>query len=173
MEPKYATFWPRFFAGFIDFLVLMPISFIQDYIIRSHQTIGIVSWLIVSMLMYYVYDIYFHAKFGQTLGKMVMKVKLMDISETRIVSFKQALLRESVPLALTIMLLPYEIMKVLNGTSYLFHPVHPDKVPTDIITQILMYVELGWVILEVVTMAFNSKRRAVHDFIAGSVVVRV
>ena len=31
---------------------------------------------------------------------------------------------------------------------------------------------MGWFLLEIVTMTFNSKRRALHDFIAGSVVVK-
>jgi uncharacterized RDD family membrane protein YckC len=32
---------------------------------------------------------------------------------------------------------------------------------------------LAWFTLEIVTMLSNRKRRAVHDFIAGSVVMRV
>ena len=31
----------------------------------------------------------------------------------------------------------------------------------------------GWTLLEVLTMLTNAKRRAIHDFIAGTVVVRV
>jgi len=30
-----------------------------------------------------------------------------------------------------------------------------------------------WFLLECVTMLFSAKRRAIHDFIAGSVVVRI
>ena len=35
-----------------------------------------------------------------------------------------------------------------------------------------VYGLLAWFLLELVTMLFNPKRRAVHDFIAGSVVKR-
>jgi hypothetical protein len=31
----------------------------------------------------------------------------------------------------------------------------------------------GWMLLEAVTMLTNAKRRAIHDFIAGTVVIRV
>ena len=38
---------------------------------------------------------------------------------------------------------------------------------------ILAYASLGWFLLEVVTMLTNSKRRAIHDLIAKTVVLRV
>ena len=37
---------------------------------------------------------------------------------------------------------------------------------------VLMYSTSAWFIVEVATMLTNDKRRALHDFIAGSVVVR-
>jgi uncharacterized RDD family membrane protein YckC len=37
---------------------------------------------------------------------------------------------------------------------------------------ILAYASIGWFLLEVVTMLTNSKRRALHDLIAKTVVVR-
>jgi uncharacterized RDD family membrane protein YckC len=36
---------------------------------------------------------------------------------------------------------------------------------------LLSYVSLGWFITEVVTMLTNKKRRALHDFIANTVVI--
>ena len=170
MERKYSTFWPRFCAGFIDGLVFLPLIFLTNYIYDSHQTLAIVLWFIVNTFICYAYGIFFHGKFGQTLGKMAMKVKLMDISETRIVSYKQAFLRESVPIGLAVMLLPWDIIHILNGTSYIFHS---EMVYKDTISLISIYAIAGWGLLEVVTMLFSSKRRAIHDFIAGSVVVRV
>jgi hypothetical protein len=38
---------------------------------------------------------------------------------------------------------------------------------------VLAFVNLGWFLLELATMFTNSKRRAFHDLIANTVVVRV
>jgi uncharacterized RDD family membrane protein YckC len=35
-----------------------------------------------------------------------------------------------------------------------------------------LIVALVWILLELITMLANKKRRAIHDFIAGSVVIR-
>jgi uncharacterized RDD family membrane protein YckC len=37
---------------------------------------------------------------------------------------------------------------------------------------VLAWAGCAWYLLEVITMLTNDKRRAVHDFIAGTVVVR-
>lgn len=46
------------------------------------------------------------------------------------------------------------------------------KKPMDFDNDKIMYSTFGWFGLEVVTMLTNNKRRALHDFIAGSVVIR-
>jgi uncharacterized RDD family membrane protein YckC len=42
-----------------------------------------------------------------------------------------------------------------------------------IIDFVMIWSMSAWGILEVATMLLNSKRRALHDFIAGTVVMRV
>ena len=173
MEIKYRTFWPRFWSGWIDTLVFLPFILISNYVYSSGAKLPVVVvafYHVFYSLLWYAYSIYFHGKFGQTLGKMAMKVKVMDLSETRTIDFKQALLRDSIPLGFTIVLLPHDVIQIMNGTSYMLNPTttQPDK-----ISMILICVMMVWGILEIVTMLFNSRRRAIHDFIAGSIVVRV
>ena len=47
----------------------------------------------------------------------------------------------------------------------------PENVNT--VNWIISFSGLAWFLIEVITMLANNKRRALHDFIAGSVVVRV
>jgi uncharacterized RDD family membrane protein YckC len=114
-----------------------------------------------------IYVILMHGYFGQTLGKMVMKVKVLNHDTETDINIKQALRRESVNLALNIgwvlILLAVVISlemsgTVLNGLSY-----------AEMILSILSAV---WGVSEFVTMLFNDKRRAVHDYIGKTVVVR-
>lgn len=169
---KYGTFWRRFWAGLVDGIVFVPILFLNVWMAdnATRMPVSVVCvWHVVSSLIWYGYSIWFHARCGQTLGKMVLGVRVMDVSESRPIGFKQALLRDGIPLVLTLALLPRDIIQIVNGTSYL---LHKNALP-DAASMLLMFVDCGWAFLEGVTMLFNRKRRALHDFIAGSVVVRV
>ena len=43
---------------------------------------------------------------------------------------------------------------------------------SDLPVRILFWAALGWFLLEIISMITNAKRRAFHDFIAGTVVIR-
>jgi uncharacterized RDD family membrane protein YckC len=166
---KYKTFGPRFWAGFIDGLVFLPISLFDDYLSSpARGTVILISWGIISYTAYWLYSVLLHARYGQTLGKRAMHVKVMDISEERIPSLAQAFLRDIGYIAINTCSLFYFIYivvahKYVNGAEQI------NSLPVII----LACASLGWFLLEVVTMLANSKRRAVHDLIAKTVVLRV
>ena len=172
IEHKYRTLWKRLCAGFVDGLALLPISLLTNWIWAHHQSIPnpLLALLHLSTsFIYYGYNIYFLGKYGQTLGKMALNVKVLDMSEQRHITYLQALRRDIVPIAITVLLLPYEMYKIITGTHYLLIPgTPPDKIST-----VLGFVLMGWFLLEFITMMFNRKWRAIHDLIAGSVVVRM
>jgi len=168
---KYKTFWRRLVAGIIDGLVFLPLTMVGMWVTYNAASIPLsafAAWHAASSFIYFAYSIILHGKYGQTLGKMAMKVRVMDVSEARPITYRQAVLRDIFPLVATLALLPRDVIQILNGTSYMLNPgTMPDG-----ISMALGFVMMGWGLLEVVTMLMNSKRRAVHDFIAGSVVVR-
>ena len=166
---KYKTFGARFWAGVIDGLVFLPISLFDSYL--SSPTRGpviLISWAIVSYSVYWLYSVLLHARYGQTLGKKAMHVKVMDLSEERIPSLGQAFLREIGYIALNSFALVYFIYivvahKYVKGTEQL----------DSVAGIVLQSAGLGWFLLEVITMFTNSKRRAIHDLIAKTVVLKV
>jgi uncharacterized RDD family membrane protein YckC len=123
-------------------------------------------WFIANSFLFYGYSIGMHAKFGQTLGKMVARVKVRDVSETRL-SIQQALLRDAVPVVLSLVFVVLGLPRVLSGGTPM------EAVPKwDMATSLLGYTSLGWYVVELLTMLTNHRRRAPHDLIASSVVVR-
>lgn len=169
-QNKYRTFWPRFWALFIDgFVVGIPIlmifiglfsadlleSKIASYVDQAAQFAGLAYYIIM------------HARYGQTLGKMATKVKVIDKSEDKDISLKQALLRDIVPVIAAVAGLVYFLSA---GTA-----LKPEELTgtAAVIVNAAAIAALIWGIAEIVTMLFNKKRRAVHDLIAGTVVVRV
>ena len=167
---KFKTFWRRFWAGAVDGIVLAPLVYL-DMLIWSHAkgipTSLLLAWHMVQTLSVYAYSICLHAKFGQTLGKMVFRVKVVDVTE-RPITVLQAIRRDIVPLALALIRVVQDSGPILRGEN-LMAPTH-----VNVGGMIIMVLTgAGWFWAEVLTMLTNRRRRAIHDFIAGTVVVRI
>ncbi len=171
IERKYQTFWPRFWAGWIDSLVFIPLMVIDHVVWKNHNHVPIfivVFWYTAYSLSYVIYSVLMHGTYGQTLGKMAKRVKVLDISENRL-TMSQAIRRDIVLIVLTIIGVTLEIPKIASGVNI----YDPKAFSFDISFYIILYAEMVWFLAELVTMLFSNKRRAVHDFIAGSVVIRL
>jgi len=164
---KYQTFWPRFCAGFIDGLIFLPLSFADSFLSAPERGPAIIIiWSGIIYSAYWLYSVLLHSRYGQTLGKMAMKIKVLDVLEVRIPTFRQAFLRDIGYILLNTLSLVYLIYLVLAG-QYV-RGTEISAVPGQILTQ----AGLVWFLLEIVTMVTNPKRRALHDYIAGTVVIR-
>ena len=164
---KYHTFWNRFWAGMIDGLIFLPVGLALSWAEDHAQTLPmviVVLAIVLQNLIWVLYSIGMNGRFGQTIGKMLTHVKVLDVSEQRL-SMRQAVLRDSVPLVLILVSLPYQIITVFNAQPLL---VSNNSTPM----QIINAINAVWFLAEIVTMLTNSKRRALHDLIARSVVVR-
>lgn len=165
---KYSTFGPRFVAALIDGIVFAIILYIEclmfgvEYSAQGdlHQALNGVQLAI--------YSIFMHGYFGQTLGKMSMNIKVLDHDTETEINVKQALRRESVNLALNI---SWVLIFLIIATSLeMYGAIYGGLSYAVVGFGILATV---WVISEFVTMLFNDKRRAVHDYIGKTVVVRI
>lgn len=166
----YKTFGPRFLAGIVDGLVFMPVALLSK-IIWSHSggipVFLLVLWSIVETLSFTVYSILMTGRYGQTLGKMAAKVKVFDLSGSAVSMF-QALRRDSVVLLMNVLYLAAQLPAILTATPL------KDSVTLYIIAIfVLGPAGLLWFTAEMITMLTNKRRRAIHDLIADSVVMRI
>ncbi|NOH31714.1 RDD family protein [Vibrio mediterranei] len=163
---KYSNFWRRFFAVIIDGLVFLPLQWIDEYILSGAiGSVGVFLWGVGGAILGISYYVILHAKYGQTIGKMVMKVKVVDVSESRNITVKQSCMRDIVP----IIMVPFTVYAY---AQLAFFEKTWQSLDQDSVLTIVSLIMISWVVLESVSMLFNEKRRAVHDYIAGSVVVR-
>jgi uncharacterized RDD family membrane protein YckC len=151
MLEKYDTFFPRLGAIVIDGL-----PFIGLYFFLETVTTEIVCD-IVSDIAWIFYSIYLHGKYGQTLGKWLFKIKVLDHATEKIIGFRKACFREII----TIVFIPLDLLIRWWFDSY------------ENSEFVFLGIYLGWIIAELIVMFSNSKRRSVHDHIAGSVVVKL
>ena len=171
----YASFWQRFAAAWIDVFVLVPLVFLQFWLESISKTAAIV--IVVPMIASYcAYTIYCHGRFGQTVGKHAMGIRVVRTTGERI-GWSEAWLRSSVDVVFAFLevVASYVALAAIPdaeyyGVGWMQRAVNlQDHRPawlgwTVVATQI-------WVWSEVVVMLFNKRRRALHDFIAGTIVV--
>jgi len=112
-----------------------------------------------------IYSVALHGLYGQTLGKRLCGVVVLDVTESPL-SMWQAVLRDSPCIVATLIFLPVCMYRVWQGV---------DAFGADqfsLAELALFYTLIAWTIAEFITMFSNPMRRAVHDYLAGSVVVR-
>lgn len=174
MTASYAGFWRRFGAGLIDGLVLAPLLW-MSLAASTRETIAIVE--VVVLLLSFAYTIGLHTAFGATAGKMVMGIQVRR-TDGHEISASEAWLRSSVDLVLS--------GATIVGTLIALYRIAPAALATldtTARTELLSANEplwstwalnlyMVWICSEVVVMLTNRRRRALHDFLAGTVVVR-
>ncbi len=96
-----------------------------------------------------------------------MKIQVMDVSEKKKLTLKQAVLRESIYIVVEIVLLVSLFLVVLQTGRYQLTGT------TLLITTAFQYASLGWFLIEIISLWTNKKRRSVQDYLADSVVLNI
>jgi len=170
VESKYKTFWRRFGAGLIDGLIFLPLGFIDPWKYSQHIPIFLlVTWFLFHETVWYFYSVLMHGRYGQTLGKMACKIKVIDKSESRPITYRQAIFRDSLLIIVGIILSMNMLPDVLQGKDP-YKMTDPKQI---LFFAFWMSISLLWFAAELITMLTNKKRRAIHDYIASSVVVKL
>ena len=151
---KYRTFWRRVVAAILDTILLSIVNLIvMGFLAPVADRIAFSLTGLLS-LAYYVS---LHFYYGQSLGKMAAKVKVLDDSETPL-NLGQTILRY-LPQLIPVMFTVSFSTAGDNSAAVLWEPL-------------ISGLTSLFVLVDVVVCLANDKRRALHDFIAGTVVVR-
>jgi uncharacterized RDD family membrane protein YckC len=172
---NFATFWQRFAATAIDLLILFPLMLVQARmaaVSRSAALALTVPWIVLAV----GYPIYCHGRFGKTIGKSVMGIRVARLTGERI-GWREAWLRSSVEMCLATIVTIGWLIALAGTTDADFYAAgalrYPDTAsvhqpPWAVWASNIQQI---WFWSELVTMLFNKRRRALHDFIAGTVVI--
>jgi uncharacterized RDD family membrane protein YckC len=160
---QYRTLVPRFWALILDSVLLLPLS-ILDELLRGADFSPAAKWslLLTVNLAGTIYFIAMHAVFGQTVGKMLMKIKVLDALSESPIKFRQALLRD----------LPQLLF--VAGSFVFLNQLAPEAElnPAEYTKNPLVVLTMVYGLIDIFSVFTNEKRRALHDYIAGTVVVR-
>lgn len=174
---KYAGFWQRFGAYWIDFGIWLPLNMILLYVGTISRLFN-VYWCLPGLLLGLWFHVYLVGRYGGTPGKLLLKTRIA-MEDGRPVTFLAAAIRFSVLFILTALMSVAMLIATLKMSDATFHELGLLQrsvalvalaPPWYRVVNILLQV---WIWSEFVTLLFNRRRRAVHDFLAGTVVLRV
>lgn len=158
---KYHTGIRRFVAMILDGI------FIQIIAAPIALVIGLLSASVdggdVEFIIGTAYLICLTAIYGKTPGKHLCKLKVVSYPDEGRIGIRHSVLREIFPVIMAVLVLPTNFfLEMSRGPN-----------PFGIAWVVMLALGgIGWHILEIVTFLMDPKRRAFHDKIAGTIVVK-
>ena len=139
-----------------------------------HRDLGVSAVALAALLLLLpptvlgcAYQVYFHAHWGQTLGKMATRVRVLSVDGCRI-GLRQALRAQRLDILLAGFFIAAQASALLRIPSAEYASLgwlEQSRRLSELMGQWqwLSWVQAAWMISEVVTMLFNPRRRALHD----------
>lgn len=162
---QYRTFWPRFVALLIDNFIMLPLVILEDWFRQAGLPITFFYlWFPVTATIPVAYRVFTHWKYGQTLGKMAMHVRVVDVDSEGGIGFQNSLRRELPQIV-------FSIFAIYISIAYFgIDQESPEmKLPMSLLGSFAMI----WTLATIAVFISSPKSRTLNDIIAGTVVVRV
>lgn len=175
-ENIYGGFWLRLGSILLDFLILVPLLALMHYIHSLDKNFQIVTHIFFLVFGIW-YGIYLPKKYGGTPGKLILGMKILKINGEDI-DWREAILRNSISTIMSFLgtlVLIYCVLKA-NNDVYLSKTWMQKGLylttfaPT--IFKIQGWANNIWIYSELLILLLNKRKRALHDYIAGTVIVK-
>jgi len=171
----YAGFWKRFRAGFLDALIILPLALFFFWLQRFDRTLAIII-VIPSSVLLAMYNVFFNARFGGTPGKLIVGICITRPDGSKI-GWPEAWKRFSVDLFFAFIILIIEIWALaqVDPIYYASEECYNRKEflreYSPVWYSLISILKQIWIWSEIIVLLFNKRKRAIHDFIAGTVVI--
>jgi uncharacterized RDD family membrane protein YckC len=152
LEFNYVGFGQRVLSSLLDLVIFLPYLIIC-LIVEKYLSSAKLITLLLCNVFYYSLIVFLIVKYGGTPGKLIRKFKIVN-SEGKNLSVIQAVMRNIINIIINVasLLITYSILK---NTVF-------DSIST--------FLSL-FVLIDVLVITMNYKKRAIHDYIAGSYVI--
>jgi uncharacterized RDD family membrane protein YckC len=176
VSSPYAGFWKRFPSMLIDSLVVLPVGILVIWLNSQSKILAMIILLPHSMMIH-AYHVYFHARWGATIGKMALSIRVVKKSGESI-AWREAILRSFVDIFLSIMMVAATFIALIKipeaeySSSNWMNRYHLQLAFSPTWIRWVIFASYIWFWSEVVVLLFNKKKRAFHDFIAGTIVLK-
>ena len=175
-DTLYSGFWARLGALMLDSIFLIPFILLVQYINGFGKYIYFIT-LVPYLLIVFGYQIYLPKKYGGTPGKLIVGNTIICINGQPI-TWKEAILRHCVTLILTIVSVVFYSICISQADDETFKSLSWIKRSRYLMSfspsffQVYNIINIVWVFSEFVVLLTNKRKRALHDFLAGTVIVK-
>jgi len=175
-ERIYAGFWRRLGAFLIDFIIIIPVAFFVIDVNKLNRLNFIYTYSF-SYSVYLFYNFYLVHRYEGTPGKRLTKIKIRKQNGERI-QWRQVILREIVAF----------VLSSLTTVAYIIATVRMSDAEFGSLTNFERMARIDelypvwqkpaywlyqlWMWGEFIVLLTNKRKRALHDFIAGTVVIK-
>ena len=172
---NYAGFWRRLGAGLLDMAVTFPFGLLTIWV-YSQSPLAPTIWLLPLFSFGVWFNVYLVRRYGGTPGKLLLGLCIVRVDGSPI-GYKESVLRH-LPLLVSGLLISTALVFgswKLAEAEYLALAFKPRQMRMEQLApswyqQVLVFEQI-WLWGEFLVMLINAKRRALHDYIAGTVVV--
>lgn len=163
----YSSLWRRGVAYLIDMLIFCPPYLVYYYALEEAWPWGEFIIGLVMSITWFVYYAVLHRRYGQTVGKMAMKIKVLPHDHTGKISLAQAVIRNVPWVLVDLVFYAFIVWTAFSEGGISGIPLAAERATED------WYVSfgMGLTALEALWIFFHPRRRSIHDLIAGTRVV--
>jgi uncharacterized RDD family membrane protein YckC len=169
IDSGYVGFWKRVWANVVEILILcIPFVYLYRYLIKLSVQIESIYPFVIYWIFYLSFMVFFIVKFGGTIGKLIFGYRIVDQNGDYL-TISKAIIR-LFPYMLNAVILSYSINHNIHnqvGYSQTYHNATRNEGFLSVTQNMLGFLML----VDQLTVAFNRKKRAIHDIIAGSYVI--
>lgn len=173
---SYSTFGQRFAAYMVDGLLMLPVVALVWWL-QTRSPMGMVLGALVSLVVPNAYDIVLTATLGQTLGKRLAEIQVR-MADGRKAGWGAAFLRR-LPILVTSLVGSLAVLAMaatvtqgdLDGFYTFWARVAFVNGAVPAWAKAFNALFSFFVLADIITFFANDRRRAAHDFLAGTVVI--
>lgn len=160
--PRYAGFWIRVIASFLDALILLPLGLFAFFSIIYFRSIPL---YVLSLILSGCYKPFCEYNFGATIGKMVIDLKVTDENFQQI-SLEQSIIRASPFLLSSVASLIFILLVDANFFDNVSGFMEFGAMIEN--SEYKWLNDLGnWpVFISCIVVAFDSRKQGLHDKLA-------
>lgn len=174
-KKSVASWHSRVAAAVIDIFIINLPFFLAPYFIKNWSLWIYVSFFLLSQCLF-LYDVLFDWLTGQTIGRKILKIKLYQLNGKK-VSLPKALLRSAPNIlqyafSVIIFLLAIPNLATLNFTGISYETLVSETTRLTPLYEIVLIVYLYFTTVDLMFILFRKDRRALHDIISQTIVVK-
>ncbi|HEY4340800.1 MAG TPA: RDD family protein [Steroidobacteraceae bacterium] len=172
---RYAGFWPRLCSSLLDIVICLPIGALEFWGTSKYRLFD-AYFFAPGILFGIFYNVYLVHHYGGTPGKLLVGIQIRKVNG-KAVGYREALLRYSVDCILSVLMFTALVIPTLKMSDSEYLSLSFTARSDQLVAlapawySALKWVQNAWVFGELAVLLTNRKRRALHDFIGGTVVV--